>query len=366
MIEGDFLLNEKGVTVAYRDPVRQDYPSLSSFYRYALCPISYKLSLQAPADKPSKYSVSGTAGHLALATKDTALEGFSRDEIDTVEACREQELELVESIANAPISEEIREVRLWYLELGERVYSGQMDVIYLLDDKWRTSVSFDYKLGWLQVPPPSVNLQLRGGSLIAWQNHGSRRSFSSIIQPRVARWSTPVLYEIEDLQQSRGQIQNLMASIHSPSAPANPSAEACRHCPAKLICKAAYHPSHHIAARKEELIVAMDDAELSRFGELVEQATLIIKAAWDELKVRVTERPDDFPDWRMQSTGYSTKLTDVHATFAAVSDLLSDDPIQRKLLFAEVLDASVPQLANLAREHDKSLTKKSAAAHQEN
>ncbi len=334
----------------YLDPERLDYPSLSSFNRYSLCNISFQLSLLAPPSKETKYSISGTAGHKALSDPEYDRTEFSRDEIDTIEACKEQEYELIQGIAgDTPIAEVIREKRIWYSELGERLFSGKPDLVVILDDEWRTSIIPDYKLGFLRSPPSSTNLQLLGASLASWQNYGSQRSYVSIIQPRIAKWSQPALYELEDLQQARGEIKDLMADIHSPDAVANPSAEACRHCAAKLICKAAYKPSQHLATHRKEMVQSLDDPTLSRLGELALQANIISRTALEELKERVTARPDDFPEWYLQGTGSNSRIDDALAAYASLSDLLSEDEKEARALFNGALETSLTDIVDAVR-----------------
>ncbi len=348
----EVILEQARMNGPYRDPERLDYPSLSSFHRYSLCHISFQLSLLAPPSKDTKYSISGTAGHKAIPDPDYDRTQFSRDEIDTIEACKEQEEELIQGIAgDTPIAEVIREKRIWYSELGERLFSGQPDLVVILDDKWRTSIILDYKLGLLRAPPSSTNLQLRGATVAVWQNYGSRRSFVSIIQPRVSKWSQPALYKLEHLQQARSEIKDLMAYIHSPDATANPSAEACRHCAAKLICKDAYKPSQHLVTHRKEMIQALDDPTLSRLGELALQANIISKTALEELKERVTDRPDDFPAWYLQGTGSNSRIDDALAAFASLSDLLSEDIGEAKELFNGALETSLTDIVDAVRRH---------------
>ncbi len=336
----------------HRDPERLDYPSLSSFHRYSMCSISFQLSLLAPPSKDTKYSIRGTAGHKALVDPQYDRTQFSQDEIDTIEACKEQEDELIQGIAGyTPIAEVIREKRIWYSELGERLFSGQPDLVVLLDDEYRTSIIPDFKLGFLRAPASATNLQLRGAAVAVWQNYGSRRSFVSIIQPRVDKWSQPALYELGDLQQARGEIKDLMSSIHSPNAVANPSAEACRHCAAKSVCKAAYKPSQHLATHRKEMIQSLDDPMLSRLGELALQANIISKTALEELKERVTDRPDDFPDWYLQGTGSNSRIDDALAAYASLSDLLSEDEEEAKALFNGALETSLTDIVDAVRGH---------------
>lgn len=136
-----------------------------------------------------------------------------------------------------------------------------------------------------------------------------------------------------------------MNSIHSPDSKANPSYEACVHCPAKIICKLAYNPTRAIAARKAELVLEMSDDDLSLFGEVAEQAELIIKLAKVELKKRISERPDAFPTWYLQPTGATSSITNTQGAFAKFSDILSAKE------FSDICKPSIAGLTDLVRTH---------------
>ncbi len=334
----------------YKDPEREDLPSVSKFASYALCEIKYQLELLAPPEKPSKDAAAGADGHSVLFGNPIEL---PLDQQDTVDACREQEAELVDGIAaGADIIEVHREERLFYRDRQQKIFTGQPDMVTVLDDEYRTAIAPDYKLGFLRAPLAPVNLQLRGQALIIWQNYGSKRVFGSIIQPRTDRWSEPVEYGLPELREAREEILvGLMPRIHSPEAKANPSAEACRWCAAKLFCKAAYKPSQHLVTHRKEMIQALDDPTLSRLGELALQANIISKTALEELKERVTERPDDFPAWYLQGTGSNSRINDALAAFESLSDLLSEDIREAKELFNAALETSLTDIVDMVRRH---------------
>jgi hypothetical protein len=331
------------IRVKHRDPEREDLSHLSAFHRYALCPISHQLSLLATASKPTKDSEAGARGHRKLAGEDVPV---SNDESDTIMACMDQETELVESIANgAEILLVEREKRLFYDVRGEHLFTGAPDVVYVLDDYHKTAIILDYKLGFLGVPNASVNLQLRGAALLAWQNYRSRAAYVAIIQPNVSKWSRPAFYDYKALTWARGEIKELISGTHSPDAQANPSAEACRHCPAKLICKAAYNPTLAIATRKAEVVLDFSDKDLSTFGELIEQAEFIINVAWEELKQRVANRPEAFPNWYFQSSGHTSRIDNPQAAFAKFANIVSAKE------FSDICKPSIHGLVDLMRSH---------------
>lgn len=333
--------------MTYKDPVRKDLPSVSKFASYD-CEIKYQLELLAPPEKPRRAAVSGIRGHKALNRKSKRIPVLSQDEMDTVDIARDQELSLVESVISGewtdrPSFVEYREKRLFYHVAGDPLFTGQPDVVYVFNDDDRTALILDYKMGFMEVQPSSVNLQLRGAALLAWQNYGSKRVYVSIIQPRLAKWYAPALYELDDLQAARDEIKQLMVAIHSPEAKANPSAEACRHCSAKLICKAAYNPSTQISTRQKDVVVSLGDRDLSAFGKLALQAEIIIKAAKEELKARVMRCPGDFPDWYLQPTGSQSSVEDSQEAYARFQDLLSDKE------FSNICKPSITGLTELVR-----------------
>lgn len=325
----------------HKDPEREGLASVSKFASYAQCKIKYKLELLAPPDKSTKFSMSGDKGHSAMAGQEVEL---SRDEQDTVDACLGQEEELVDNISQGTAILEIyREQRLFYKEAGEKVFSGKPDTVFILDDELKTAVVPDYKLGFMRAPRAATNLQLRGQAVLVWQNYGSRRVFPAIIQPRKNRWADPVEYGLPELSEAREEVLELMQAIHDPNAQANPSAEACRWCAAKLICKAAYNPSRALASSREDMIVEMSDDMLSSFGELTEQAQLIINAAKAELKERVTARPSDFPNWYLQSTGSSSWIDKPREAYSRLSEMLTKEE------FSSICKPSIEGLVDLVR-----------------
>lgn len=348
----------------HKDPEREDLPSVSRFAGYSLCPIRYQLELLAPPDKPTKWATAGSGGHKVLAG-DKGIQ-LGRDELDTVEACQSQETDLVSELIGEKLSfSVIRESRLFYLEAGEKLFTGAPDAVYVVDDPYNTTVIPDYKLGFLPVPTAAKNLQMRGQALLAWQNYGSRRVYPAIIQPRVSRWARPALYELDDLHAAREDISALMQSVHAPDAVANPSAEACRHCSAKLICRSAYNPSMQVSVRRKDLVVQLSDETLSAFGELTLQAQMIIDAAHSELKSRVTERPEAFPNWYMQPTGSMSSIDNPRAAFAKLVELIDakdeEQLAKLRIEFANICKPSITGLVDLVRTY-KGLSKVLARA----
>ncbi len=99
------------------------------------------------------------------------------------------------------------------------------------------------------------------------------------------------------------------------------------------------------------MIQALDDPTLSRLGELALQANIISKAALEELKERVTERPDEFPAWYLQGTGSNSRIDDALAAFASLSDLLSEDIREAKELFNGALETSLTDIVDAVRRH---------------
>ncbi len=228
--------------MTYKDPERKDLPSGSKFASYSQCAIKFQLELLAPPEKPSRFAASGTRSHKAMTRKSKRIPGLSQDEMDTVDLARDQEEELLSELGGNISYKEYREKRLFYLEDGAPLFTVCPDVVYVFDDEYKTAFIPDYKLGFLEVPSPNVNLQLLGSAVAVWQKYGSQRAYVTIIQPRIAKWYTPALYELSDLQAARSEIKALMVAIHSPDAKANPSAEACRHCSAKLISTTDWEP----------------------------------------------------------------------------------------------------------------------------
>lgn len=325
----------------HKDPEREDLPSVSKFYGYSECAIRYQLELLAPPGKSTRFSVSGDKGHGAMAGLEVEL---SRDEQDTVDAVVSQEADLITNIAQGTAIHEIyREQRLFYREAGEKVFSGKPDMVAILDDEFKTAIVPDYKLGFMRAPRAANNLQLRGQAVLVWQNYGSRRVFPAIIQPRKNRWADPVEYGLPELTEAREEVLDLMRDIHDPAAQANPSAEACRWCAAKLICKVAYNPSRTLANSRQDMIVEMSDDMLSSFGELTEQAQLIIDAAKAELKERVTARPDDFPNWYLQSTGSTSWIDKPREAYSRLSEMLTREE------FSSICKPSIEGLVDLVR-----------------
>ena len=307
---------------------RHNLPSASQIPRLALCPGSWHLSQLVPATS-TVYSESGDRVHAAWSGE---REDLTESERETLEGMIKQERAFVKQyFGDAMICHVGREQRLWYVRgNGQKVFSGRLDVFYRFNDLTWSSAVIDGKSLWGDTPPPAVNLQLRAQAVLMWHVYHSRRVMVGICQPNKSGFISPAEYNEEYLRASEKEILHIIERAMAPDAPVIPSPDACKHCPAKLICRVAHHDGVgklEATALANSLISSniadCTDERLDRLGQAWEIAQIIGKEIDAEIRRRYESDPSRMPNYTLEPSGHQSEIARPGNVFPKFSHLLT-------------------------------------------
>ena len=217
---------------------RKNLPSASQWGRLSLCAGSFQLEQEAErlgqvAHQDSADAASGTAIHAWLAGEQAEL---SETESTTASLLKERSQEQLERIFQMREPKIKREQRFWMNPGGTPALSGQADLIALYPEAFpRIAVVQDYKCGFSDPDPAETNAQMKILALLVGLN------FPTVDEVVVQLISGPYgvtegRYTVAQLGAVYDEVVAHLRVIASPDAPLNASPEACRYCPAKLIC----------------------------------------------------------------------------------------------------------------------------------
>jgi hypothetical protein len=112
--------------------------------------------------------------------------------------------------------------------------SGQVDAVYYSDT---TALVVDFKSGFSEPDPAEINSQLKVLAVLVALH---LPQVTTVIVQVISgpHGVTEARYTIQELAHAYNEILDTLQAIHAEAAPFNPSPEACRYCPAALICQA--------------------------------------------------------------------------------------------------------------------------------
>ena len=221
---------------------RRGMPSASSWRRLELCAGSWQLGEQAKAigqeaHKSSRAAARGSLIHAWLAGipgEDGKEIKLMEPEQRTADFLQERAQEQIARIFGDARVETLVEKRLWLRVDGRPALSGQFDKVIHSGD---TALILDYKSGHSQPDPAEINSQLKVLSvLVALHLPQVTTVIAQIISGPYG--VTESRYSIAELAHAYNEILDTLRAIHAEDAPFHPSPEACRYCPAALICQA--------------------------------------------------------------------------------------------------------------------------------
>lgn len=225
------------------DP-RAGKPSASGFYAMSLCPAKFRAEQDCGLpEKPREWTEDGNKIHEWLKLRAEHEIGIYRGVLPVLSPANLDVAEAIWATAEETVTKRLEcllkdaeivsiEERLWD---HESRFSGVPD---LLAVEGTFGVILDFKSGWLDVPSPEVNLQLRALAVLADQKWPGR-SWACTTISRYGVAKPPVVYEGEDLKASEFDLGLIMQHALQPNAVFRPSLEACRYCRARPTCKAA-------------------------------------------------------------------------------------------------------------------------------
>ena len=215
---------------------RRGLPSASNWRRYELCHGSWALEQEArrigqEAHKQSLAAASGERQHAALAGQQVELQGGEGVSVAFLNERTEEQVVRIFGTKDVPC---INERRLWLDYNGKRALSGRFDRVYFTE---KLALVIDYKTGWWEVDPAETNSQLKVlAVLVGIALPTVEEIVAMIISGPFG--ITEARYDLTALSEAYREIIATLRAINDPNARFAPSPEACRYCPATMICQA--------------------------------------------------------------------------------------------------------------------------------
>lgn len=327
----------------------------SSLARLDLCPASARLCQLAPEGESSEAAERGTRIHTLAAALITGAE--------LPQNADAEELKFAEKIAEfaAPLvkgREHYVERRLAYNTIDGELYWGTSDLVVVC---WGGVVICDWKTGFGETPEAEVNLQGAAYALAAMQEFGKDSADVHFFNPCTG-WRSYAHFDSADALAR--EICKVIERAKDPSAPCNPSEDACRYCNAKTICPAhlaTCEASCRLVEMKQSTdITTWRDEDLSLwYSRLLLASKWLDNVVKPELLRRIADK-GECGGLRVKQQSGGREATDVQAVMEATSKVLGEDDILQccSLSIAQLKDRYVDTL----RARDMVKTKKEAEA----
>lgn len=311
------------------DP-RLGLPSASNSERYAHCQGSFLAGRGMP-DNSTADSELGDRGHHALAClfrgDEQPLAALPEDEFTTCERCVRGVQTVLDDLG-ASLSDNTAKVamverRLWLQDDGERVGSGQADLVVMLLNQ-PAYVIFDFKLLYGQTSPAESNYQLRSLAALLRETLGDDKSiiYASIVAPNQSRVPSVVRYDYDaSLVALRATVALFRGAI---AGGARTPGDWCRYCPALGTCAEAQQAALvkvqqlpiPAAPSLEQAVSKLPGNKLAAFLDEADFALDVIAAAKAEAKRRLDLDPDSLPGYRLKPGAVQTTIRDLETVFA--------------------------------------------------
>jgi hypothetical protein len=308
----------------------------SSLHRYRICSGAPFAERHCPDATERSWTHDGTLIHEALLDP-AKLPDLRLDLADVVEQMQETADWLVDKIfpqeEGIERLELIREKPFAVTWKGKCIITGhpdfvQIGTIYGL----RTALILDFKSGYLDVPLPELNDQLRAYAVMIWQDAELKidQVFACIV-PRWRRTPAPVHYSSADLPLALADVIEVWRASQVETAPRRPSVEACRYCRARAtsFCVETLMPP-------KELQTMPDLINLSpkQKGDLLVLCDIVagnIKALRERLFEELKENEGAVEGWQIVPGDFRASIPDPSAAFQVVSAWLTGDEFQKCL-----------------------------------
>src|SRR4029077_21024863 len=222
---------------------RSGLPSASAWKRLESCPGSFQLQLEAEklgqaAHEDSPTPRRGSLIHAYLAgipDEDGNEIKLDDSEQQTADFLQERATDQVHRIFGHEATLELAEKRLWLTVNGRKAASGRFDrVVYTPT----VALVQDFKTGWSEPDPAEQNSQMKVLAVLVALHLPSvlREVVVQVISGPFG--VSEARYDLAALAKAYNEILSTLRAIQDPLAPLGPSPEACRFCPAILICQA--------------------------------------------------------------------------------------------------------------------------------
>ena len=309
----------------------------SSVYENMLCKARFKSS-QKFKDYDTSDATQGTELHSYMENGTPVDEIMDSSHAYIIAECRRMESEVTKLFGLR--GEVVREARLWLLDQGVGVLSGQID--YLEVDGEDASV-IDYKMLYGQYEEAAKNKQLQVYATLVMQNYPQvKRVRVALLQPALGKWTQGVMHR--DLSEILAEkLKKLAIEVEAEDAPMTAGAAQCKYCKALAHCPAAYKLIKD-EINKETDMENISNEELAEKMELVGFIERYAKSIKSTAKGRL-ENGVDVPGFKLRNTGSVTSFDAVGASEILFSANL---PVSS---FLQATKISEPDLIKIWAEH---------------
>jgi hypothetical protein len=325
---------------------RLGLPSASSWQRYELCAGSWALEQEAKrlgqeAHTGSAAARHGTRIHAYLSgtlDEDGNEIVLDEDEQRTADFLQERAQEQALRIFGDEPTQQLHEKRLW-LELGgKKAASGRFDrVVYTPS----VALVQDFKTGWHEPDPAEQNSQMKMLAVLV-ALHMPKTLREVVVQIVSGPFGvSEARYDRASLAKAWDAIMGTLQAIQAPNAPLNPSPEACKVCPAAMICQ----PCRDLLSppTKFQTTTLPDDPD--RAAKLLDEIA-VLEGVFEEVKKYYADRLTTDPAYRI--TDYAMMQG---APRRAVTDWVAGRARLEEFIDANVLDSiasfSIPAVEKL-------------------
>jgi len=312
----------------------------SNISRYRNCGGAPAAEAGIPEREAKSWTTDGTLIHAALESPE-AFKSLPEHLIDTAEWMDLSRQYLLDKVFPEQEGYErlqvIREQPFFVKYDGEKIISGHPDFVQIgtIFGK-RTALILDFKAGFLEVPAPEANDQLRAYAVAVWQDKELKidEVYASII-PRFGVAKTPVYYSSADLPLVLLDLADMEKATREINAERVPSVVACRYCRARSTsrCPETLYPDKRL--KEMPSLIALSPAQKGELLDLCEIVRGNIKALqerlWDELK----EDPNAVDGWLLAPGDVRGSIPDVDACYQIVSDIMTQKEFQSCLKVAQ-------------------------------
>jgi Protein of unknown function (DUF2800) len=301
---------------------RRGLPSASSFRRFELCAGSWQLEQEAErlgqsAHVTSPEAESGIRIHAWLAGEKVEL---SDTEGITAQFLNARGLEQIERIFQGEECNQVREKRLWLKVNGKEALSGRFDVVTYTP---KLALVQDFKTGFSEPDPAEQNAQMLVlAVLVALSLPEVEEVIVQIVSGPYG--VTESRYDLAALGKAYNHILDVLEALNAPDAPLNPSTEACKFCPAVLICQALKDTVVRPLTKLQISALPESGPQAAKLLDEVEVMTGLLK----EIKKFYAEKFEDptyeIPGYRMMPGATVREVTDWHAARQRLEEFIDE------------------------------------------
>lgn len=325
-------------------------PSASEMSTVAECPgmpaLKQRLHHEGRLlDLGSPASERGSEGHLGIAGEEydeEVVEEASVEEANALETSMYRDW--LERIGDERIGDPVREERLFGHIGVEPIFTAKPDMHVQSLDSPRGLV-IDHKLGFEEVPPPAVNLQIWTQVAAIAENKGLEEVSADICQPAIWKQPRLAVYSGLVLRAAVNTVRRIsLTSIYHPKLIAGPH---CGSCPARSGCMTGIawaNRQKQFAAEIVDKVATLDPVRSDMVYEGLGSAIKILAATKKLLVARKREDSSFMSGYKFISGRRSVENT------ALAIARLEDEGISRNVL-ESALKFSVSQVDKLIQKH---------------